>query len=91
MSGLTAELRWFHSVFLGCTARTTLTFLHLKTVNQSASSRAELLDFKLFPHIRVLSIIIKASKLKKSNINHFDYSYPLQEYNKKKNFDLAGY
>ena len=44
MSGLTvsAGLRWFHRVFPG-QPRTTLAFLHLKTVVQSASLEAELL------------------------------------------------
>ena len=78
-------------MFFGCTARTTLTFLHLKTVDPNASSKAELLDFKLFPHIRVLRIIIKASKVKKNNIYHFDYSYPFSRIEQEKIFDLAGY
>ena len=50
MSGLTvpAGLRWFHRVFPG-QPRTTLAFLHLKTVVQNASLEAELLGLTSVP------------------------------------------
>ena len=55
MSGLTvpAGLRWFDRVFLG-QPRTTLPFLHLKTVVQNASLEAELLGWCRFRKIQRL-------------------------------------